>query len=379
MSRGSVAVSAAFVRPGAVGGAEQSLYALLEGLGSVIAARHPVDVYAPAVFPRDAFAISDPTRFRIHRLPGWPRNRFALDSIAMLRARKHSAVLFPNYFTPPVRVSGRVVTVINDLQYLHYPENFSPIKRLWLRASHEATLRLADTTVAISEFVRQDIVRSYGSRFAQTTRVIPWPIHWRALDHVEEPAPDVVSRIGQAPFILSVSAQYRHKNLETLVRGFAVVAKTRKDIRLVLVGQTPDLLVGSRRAKPLSQLIAELGITDRVIETGFVTDGQVGWLYRRATAFAFPSVFEGQGRPAIEALGMGLPVLTTNRTAIPEMTRGLATYVEDPFDAAEMASWLGRMCDAPGDFAPPSAHVAQLREAFSPETAARAFSEVLFP
>jgi glycosyltransferase involved in cell wall biosynthesis len=233
--------------------------------------------------------------------------------------------------------------------------------------------------VAISEFVREDIARSYGSRFASTTRVIPWPIHWRALDRVEEPAPPVLSRIRQAPFVLSVSAQYRHKNLETLVRAFAVVAKLRRDLQLVLVGQTPDLLVGSRRAQPLSQLIAELGIAERAIVTGFVTDGQVGWLYRNATAFVFPSVFEGMGRPAIEALGMGLPVLTTNRTAIPEMTRGLAAYVENPFDVDEMASRLKCMCDAPKDFAPASTQVAQLREEYSPETIARAFSEVLFP
>jgi glycosyltransferase involved in cell wall biosynthesis len=373
-----LAIAAGFIRPGAVGGAEQSLYALLEGLDRVVPLDRPIDVFAPSEFRANAFEVTHPDRLTFRELPSWPRNRFAKDAITMREARKHAAILFPNYFTPPSRVSARVVTVINDLQYLHYPHNFSAVKRLWLRASHEATVRFADTTVAISEFVRDDIVRSYGKKFAASTRVIPWPIHWSALDRDSAPSDSVVSWLGGSPFVLTVSAQYRHKNLETLVRAFARASKLRDGLRLVLVGQTPDRLIGSRRADSLSQLIYELGIGERARVTGFVTDAQVGWLYRRATAFAFPSVFEGMGRPAVEALGMGLPVVTTNRTAIPEMTRGLATYVDDPFDIDEMATRLVRMCDDPKAHAPTAAQVAQLRATYSPETIARSFCEVLF-
>jgi glycosyltransferase involved in cell wall biosynthesis len=374
----TLAIAAAFVRPGAVGGAEQALYALVEGLDATMPHDQRIDVYARSNFPRENLGQSRSGRIAFPVLPERPENRFALDGVTALRARNGSAILFPNYFTPPAPTNARRVTIIHDLQYLHYPENFSAVKRAWLRAAHEITLRTAHTVVAISEFVRQDIVRAYGARWADRVTVIPCPIQWRALGGTMEPDDTQLRLLNRRPFVLSVGAHYRHKNLETLVRAFARFRRDRPDYCLVLVGQKPGGLVGTRRARPLDEMLRELDLTDHVLLTGFVSNAQVAWFYQHARVFAFPSLFEGMGRPPIEALGAGLPVLTTNRTSIPEMTRSLATYVEDPLSAEEMASWLVRMCDSPKDYAPTAVQVEELRDAYAPETIGRAYRGILY-
>jgi len=77
--------------------------------------------------------------------------------------------------------------------------------------------------------------------------------------------------------------------------------------------------------------------------------------------FAFPSVFEGFGMPAAEALGFSLPVLTTRCTALPETTLGLAATIERPYDAAEWASSITAILHSPDAFRPAPAEVRQLR------------------
>ena len=93
----------------------------------------------------------------------------------------------------------------------------------------------------------------------------------------------------------------------------------------------------------LRGLIDELGLSDRVILTGYLDDAALGRWYRHAALFAFPSLFEGFGMPPVEALGFGLPVLTTDRTALPEVTLGLARLVSEPENPAAWASHLAEM------------------------------------
>ena len=125
------------------------------------------------------WAARAPVRFAALKGGG---NRF-LRITSTLRGRldRYDGLLFANYFTPPfprTRKRPRFVTVIHDLQYLHLADNFSRQKRAWLRATHEATLRLADKTVAISNDVRDDILASYGARWASRVRTVHNPVSW---------------------------------------------------------------------------------------------------------------------------------------------------------------------------------------------------------
>jgi glycosyltransferase involved in cell wall biosynthesis len=365
-----IAVDASFIDPGRVGGAEHMLMNLVEGLALKAAPDDTLDVFTDR-----PWAAPDPTAFRPLAGAG---NRFSRITWS-LRGALHDfdAVLFSNYFTPPFppsRRRPRFVTVIHDLQYLHFPEHFSRQKRLWLRASHEATLRLADATVAISHDVRRDILARYGRRWASRVHTIHNPVSWTRFGPDDRAGPPPV----EGPYVLAVAAQYPHKNLETLVLSFAQMRKrgAHPEVHLVLAGQLGAHLSGVAWTRPLDDVIDDAGVRDAVHVTGYLDDRALGDAYRHATVFAFPSRFEGFALPVVEALGFGLPVLTTRSTAIPEVTRGLATYLDDPLDASAMADRLEAMLDDPSAFHPGADEVARLRSTYAPETIARRYREL---
>ena len=359
-----IAIDATFIVPGRVGGAEQMAKHLVEGIWLAGEGAHQLTVLTDHTWPGPEVRFRVPTGFG---------PRFAKISRTLAGPRRYDAVLFTNYFTPPVPKRGaRWVTVIHDLQYRHHPEYFSARKRAWLRASHEATLRLADRVVTISEHVRDDVLRTYGSRWADKVVAIHNPVSWERFGPDDAPADE-----DERPYVLSVAAQYPHKNLHTLISAFGRVATVHPDLRLVLVGQLGSALRGIAWHRPVEEAIGELGLAGRVLVTGYVDDRTLGRWYRGARMFVFPSLFEGFAQPPVEALGLGLPVLASGRTSIPEATRGLARMLDDPTDAVAMADAMLEVLADPGVARPPADRVAELRAAYAPAVIGRRYLEVL--
>lgn len=326
---------------------------------------------------------SAPARVGFTASPPGP-NRFVRATRAASRVGSGAdAILFTNYFTPPVLTRRvRTATVIHDLQYRHHPAYFSRRKRAWLRSAHGFTLRRAGVVIAISRSVREDLLRAHGRRWAPKVRTIWNPVSWSRLEpaavsagSVTGPAPDPVP----GPYILAAAAHYPHKNLTTLIAAFGELVKRGIDrgARLVLAGQIGKGLHGVAWTPDIIGQIESMGLGDRVIVTGYVDDARLGDLYRGARVFAFPSLFEGFALPPVEALGFGLPVLTTRRGSIPEVTLDLARYLEDPLDHEAMAAALQEIWADPDRFRPSGEDVERVRRTFDPEVIATRYLEVL--
>lgn len=358
----TILVSNHFVYAGRVGGAEHMAYNLVRGLNQAEA--DPVVLCTSRSNLWDRFVEEcEHSAVPVIECGGKRGPRFLVEQLACLSSSLHGdTILFPNYFLPPFIPArlGAPAVVIHDFLYRHLPQYFSARKRAWLRLSHARTLRYADKVIFISEFVRQDAIRWFGS-IAQRGIVIPNPVSWdRFSASGGSPCPE------DRPYILSVAAHYAHKQLDVLLKAFADFSRKRPDFCLVLVGQLAGKLVSNTDSPgALGRLVAELQLTDRVRVTGYITDAEVGNYYRYARAFAFPSVFEGFGMPAVEALGFGLPCLTTRCTAIPEATLGLATYVDNPANVGEWASRLQELVDAPRLS---SIQIQQVRDKYAPLT-----------
>ncbi len=372
----SLLISLHFVKAGRVGGAEQMVYSLIDGFlanqWNVTALCSDPDELSQGFrrkFQRDSHA-------RLLVCGGKGR-RFIAEQRACLDGRvKGEAILFPNYFTPPVvpHRCGRVVTVIHDFQYRHFPQYFSAHKRAWLRFAHQLTFSRADAVVVVSEFVRDDVARLWGEKVAAKTVVIHDPVSWTRFGEGKDPHP-----LDGRPYVLTAAAQYPHKNLDTLIQAFRVVSRRDPDVQLVLAGQAYENLVGvpSRRNDILG-LVSSLGLTNQVHITGFINSEQLGLFYRNATLFAYPSVFEGFGLPPVEALGFGVPTLTTRCASLPEVTLGRAVYVEDPYDAEEWAHMIRLMLERPARFEVSAETRVMIREHYAPEHIARRYAETLF-
>ena len=180
------------------------------------------------------------------------------------------------------------------------------------------------------------------------------------------------------PYILSVAAQYPHKNLETLIRAFAIVARGNADIQLVLCGQSYNGLHGVTGTRTgVAPLIDELGLKDRVELTGFVDDAMLARWYQHAELFAFPSIFEGFGLPPVEAIGFGLPTLTTAETAIPEITMGNAVTVSAPLDPEEWADKIVTILSDPDRYRPGGTAIMKLKAFYDPARIAAGYVAAL--
>ena len=370
----SILISGHFVLAGQVGGAEQMLYNLMRGL------RQNGEAFE--------LVLSDPYRLeqafrgelteamkRRITVSGGSGPRFVAEQRACLDRRlRAEATLFPNYFTPPLvpRRFGRTVTVIHDFLYRHFPQYAKPRKRLWLRFAHRLTFRNADAVVVLSDFVRQDAIRVYGERARRKLVVIPNPISWDRLEDSDTRPP------SGRPYILTVAAHYPHKNLETLLSAFALVRSRLADVDLVIAGQRRSQLLGTLAGGgDLEQQVERLGLSESVRFTGHVGDRELAALYRHAALFAFPSLFEGFGMPPVEALGLGLPTLTTRCASLPEVTLGKASYVDRPRDVEEWAERLQAMLEHRGDFEVSPETVAALRERYAPARIGKLYADVL--
>jgi glycosyltransferase involved in cell wall biosynthesis len=165
--------------------------------------------------------------------------------------------------------------------------------------------------------------------------------------------------------VLGVSSQYKHKNLATLIRAFKRVHVEIPEVELVLAGQLGSQLVGVRQAEDVPGLISELGLDGVVRATGFIAPHELGALYRGAALFVFPSIFEGFGLPPVEALGFGLPVITTRCASLVEVTRGLADYVDDPKNVDELATLITSRLEGGGR--PSTDDVRSIRDFYAPQ------------
>ena len=363
-------VTAHFVRTGRVGGAEHMLYNLLKGL-----ARHTKQLSVLCGCRNDldrsfVETLEQSPSAAIVELGGHG-SRFVAEQRACLDERvSGDSILFSNYFVPPLlpKKVGRATVVLHDMQYRHFPQYFSVRKRVWLSAAHHLALHRGDRMIVLSEAGRRDAIRWLGRSAARKLTVIPNPISW------ERFGPAIDTRPVERPYILSVAAQYPHKNLEVLVRAFAQLCRRDRDVVLVLCGQPYNALTGVKGQRAgLGQLIAELEIGERVLSTGYLDDLALGRWYRHASGFAFPSLFEGFGMPAVEALGFGLPTLLTRCAALPETSLGLGTFVDDPMNVGEWVSRLAAMMRDTEAYRIAASDVEMLRDHYNPDRVAKLY------
>jgi glycosyltransferase involved in cell wall biosynthesis len=137
-------------------------------------------------------------------------------------------------------------------------------------------------------------------------------------------------RVGEHPYVLSVSTLQPRKNYVRLIQAFATVGG---EVRLVIAGGRGWLY------EDIFAAAAKYG--DRVRILGFVDDADLPALYRSAALFAFPSLYEGFGLPVLEAMACGVPVVCSNASSLPEVA-GDAALLVDPFDVDGIADLMAR-------------------------------------
>jgi glycosyltransferase involved in cell wall biosynthesis len=187
------------------------------------------------------------------------------------------------------------------------------------RATLPLAVRRASALAAISQATADDLVARFP-RAAGKTEVTPLAAD-PGFASGGAPDADVLARHGiDFPYVLGVGTLEPRKNLPRLVDAFVGLGDAaRGGRRLVLVGP-----IGWDSGETMSSISAH---PDRVVAVGAVPDADLPALYRNATAFAYPSLYEGFGLPVLEAMIAGVPVLTSDTSSMPEVGGDAALYV----------------------------------------------------
>ena len=243
-------------------------------------------------------------------------------------------VMFIPVYSKPVTYGSKIpyISVIHDLQALHYPEYFSLKRRLFLKMIWWYACKSSKRVITISNYCKEDLIKHYPF-VKNKIETIYDPVLTKHSEMKMEELEEKYQIVAEQYFYC-VSSMLPHKNLDTI---FKVMQKRKAKgmtmEKLVLSG------VGGEEEK-VRKIIQELGIEKLVVLTGFVSDAERDCLYENCRMFLFPSIFEGFGMPPIEAMRKGKNVVMTDKTCLKEVTEGKAIYVENPFDVEE---WMKRI------------------------------------
>jgi glycosyltransferase involved in cell wall biosynthesis len=234
----------------------------------------------------------------------------------------------------PINLPCPMVITFHDMSLFRHP-GLHPLRAvLVVRPLLPVLARRADAIITVSMAARRDVMSDLHIR-ADKVHVV----YEAAAGHFQ-PIGDggelerVRARYDlSAPFVLYVGTLEPRKNLTRLVRAFAGVRRRLPDAQLILVGQ-----LGWKYEALLAE-IERLDLKMGVRRLGYVPEGDLAALYSLATAFVFPSIYEGFGLPIVEAMACGTPVLTSDRSSMAEIARGAARLI-DPFDTAAMTEGL---------------------------------------
>lgn len=232
----------------------------------------------------------------------------------------------------------RLAVMVHDVIPLLFPERYrSPI----FRHTYTSSMSKADLILTNSERSKADMVSRFG---VPSDKVVVAYLGYERDIFRPGPADTAESRemrrrIGiNRPYILHVGGGDPRKNLVRLVRAYEATITRRKDLDFQLVlGGSPGW--GS---EPLLQLVQKASLQGNVILAGRVPDRELPHLYRGAMCFAMPSLYEGFGLPALEAMACGIPLMISSQSSLPEVVGPAALYF-DPEGVEEMSAAMERL------------------------------------
>jgi glycosyltransferase involved in cell wall biosynthesis len=362
------------IRHGKIGGTEFAIYNLLQGLigaGADVDIHYGRDTDLSEEFLTWALGERNVTLNRKGGFPGPKAVRFAEELVYQQRRTDNDWAIFPNYFCPPALFSKhrKSAVIIHDVQYKCFPEYHSKKRRDWLDFYLPRVFEESDSVLLISQSELALVREHFGEAAASRCDVVYNAIDFARLEREPERASDKVRELVRHSYILSVCHQFPHKNVITLLKAFAQVAQRDPSLRLYLVGSISDEnLAFVHSALPEA-------VRARVQVTGFVSDAELGLFYRHAKLFALPSLYEGFGMPAVEALGLGVPTLVSNAFALPEVTLGYAELIDTPCDPQAWAAAIEAMI-ASGTRPSPE-QIKRIRATYHPSTIATSLLSVL--
>ncbi len=251
--------------------------------------------------------------------------QFRLDHI---HRQLHSNLLFSPIPEAPLFSRCRYIVTVHDLIPLRFGK---PCSRLtaYFRYYIPLVLDQAEHIICNSESTKQEVMSYFGigSQKVTSTLLAYDRDHFRNLN------------LPEGNYFLYIGRHDRHKNLHRLIEAFSTLSH-HQDCKLYLAGPADD-----RYTPDLKVFVKELGIEQRVQFLDYIPYAELPALINQAIALVFPSLWEGFGLPALEAMACGTPVISSNLSALPEVT-GDAALLIDPYNVEAIADAMQSVLDS---------------------------------
>jgi len=242
----------------------------------------------------------------------------------------------PGYVVPLCKVCPQITTV-HDLTAYLFPETHDFFSSWYYRLLMPWSVSAADRVIAVSESAKGDLMRLLGVP-AEKVCVIHHGKDDRFTPHGSESRlAELRTKYGiTKKMILFVGGIDLRKNPSSLVRAFAMLKPLHKSHELVLTGGFGEHYEWIRAR------LGEWRVENHVVFPGYIPGEELADFYRLAEVVVYPSLYEGFGLPVLEAMACGVPVITSNVSAMPEVA-GDAAILVDPNDIKDLAAAIDRV------------------------------------
>lgn len=268
------------------------------------------------------------------------RNLYELFYFGLEIRKDNLSLLWSPDTKVPLQIPANIpfVVTVHDLAIFREPGTYLYSRVMYWRKLFKHAIHKASCVVAISHTTRNDLIELMNVS-PEKIKVIYNGVNpcFRIIDDI-----DFLEQISQRyslprNFLLFVGLFSPRKNIAGILRAFSIL-KNRYQIphRLVMVGEKGWLYRNDLR------LVRLLGLEEEVSFTGYVDNKDLPAVYNLADVFVFPSLYEGFGLPVLEAMACGIPVVTSNVSALPEVA-GQAGILVDPHNPEEIASGVYRL------------------------------------
>jgi glycosyltransferase involved in cell wall biosynthesis len=270
----------------------------------------------------------------VHARHRWEWVRGEQQLLPRFAARVGVDVLHSLGSTAPAWGGFRRVVTIHDLIYRIHPEAHFGLRAKGMRILVPLAARRSHRIIVPSKSTRDDLIRLLGTSAAKIDAV---PEGVAAPGTARTPEEDLCDRyaLTDRAVVLTASALRPHKNLRRLLEAWTLISGEPRPL-LVLPGYATE------HESELRGLAAELGVDGDTRFVGWVSAADLEGLYRLASCFVYPSLYEGFGLPVLEAMARGLPVACSDRGALGEVV-GDAARIFDPESARSIADAVGEL------------------------------------
>lgn len=235
--------------------------------------------------------------------------------------------IFFDYIVPP-RIDGKVITTIHDLTFLRYPETMSKQNLRRITQDIGYSIERSNHVIVVSEFTKKEVIQLLGVSPERISVVYNAPSISKEI--IEWDKVGTKFKIKK-PYLLYVGTIEPRKNIIRIIQAYEQLKNE--------VGISHQLILAGGmgwNTEEIHKIIDKSLYKEEIVLTGYISGVEKNTLYSNATAFIFPSLYEGFGIPPLEAMHFGCPVVCTNAASLPEVVGNSAELV-NPLDKVSIA------------------------------------------